>query len=452
MLWLTVVGAVNYSCTLTNEEVSTDPSHKLRFSADTVFFDTIFSEIPSITRRLRVYNDNNAAVSIATISLEDANSPYKLTINGRTGTAFDNTKLLARDSLLILLDVQISDRDLDLPYVIEEKLKFKTNGNSQEVSIFSWGQDVNYIRDSILTCNTTWTAGKPYVIFDNALVDTLCTLTIEPGTQIYSHLGSQLYVQGTLQAIGTADKPIIFSNDRFDGDYQTYPGQWGGITFLPGSTSNHLRFTSIRNAEIGIWLGTPDDDSTPDLVLENSVIENMSGSALLAFTSDLEMSNCLLDNSGDLLVGLLAGGNYSLHHNTMANYGFGVFKSQPTFYVSDQLALSDGSIIADPVSLQLNNCLVWGSSTEEIVFEDLSANEFLVDMSNNLLRTTDEFFKINNNILNQDPLFISPVDFEYQLNDGSPALKAGKDIGYSFDLLGQPRTIPPDIGAYEKQQ
>jgi hypothetical protein len=173
------------SCSLTNEEISTDPSFKLRFSADTVFFDTIFSEIPSITRRLRVYNDNSSAVSIASIALADQNTAYALTINGQRGTSFANTKLLAQDSLLILLEALISDRDSDLPYVIEDQLKFSTNGNNQEVFVFSWGQDANYIKDSVLVCNTTWTAGKPYVIFDNALVDSLCTLTIEPGTRVF---------------------------------------------------------------------------------------------------------------------------------------------------------------------------------------------------------------------------------------------------------------------------
>ena len=440
------------SCSLTNEDISTDPSFQLRFSADTVFFDTIFSEIPSITRRLRVYNDNNAAVSIASIALADPNSTYELTINGRQGKRFSNTKLLSNDSLLILVDALIEDRDNTLPYVIEDRLEFSTNGNNQEVSIFSWGQDVNYLRDSVLTCNTTWTAGKPYVIFNSALVDSLCTLTIEPGTRIYSHIGSQLFVKGTIQANGSREDRIIFSNDRFDGDYQTFPGQWGGLTFLPGSKNNFISFTDIRNADIGIWLGTPDEDAISDLILENTIIENMANSGLLAFTSDLEMNNCLVNNSGDVLLGLLAGGNYILNHNTIANYGFGVFKSQPAFYATDQLDLSDGSLIADDLNLIMNNCIIWGTTAEEIVLSNETANDFVVSTSNNLLRTTDDIFNGFDNILNEDPGFLDPAEFIYQLNEGSPAIKAGKDFGFLIDLPGNPRTDPPDIGAYEKQQ
>jgi len=439
------------SCSLTNEEISTDPDFKLRFSADTVFFDTIFSEIPSITKRLRVYNDNNSAISIAAINLNEEDTPYNLTLNGQQGTSFNNTKLLSNDSLLILIEAQLNDRDNDWPYVVEDKLIFSTNGNNQEVSIFSWGQDANYIKDSILTCNTTWTQGKPYVIYDNALVDSLCTLTIEPGTRIFSHNGSQIYVKGSLIAEGTSADRIIFNNDRFDEGYRDFPGQWGGITFLPGSKNNRIRYSDIRNAEYGIWLGTPDDDDIADLILENSILENMSGAALLAFTSDLEMTNCLLNNAGDVLIGLFAGGNYSLRHNTFANYGFGLFKSQPTMYLADQLVLSDGSLIAGATSLNLQNCIIWGPSSDEIIIEQLSGNEFNISMANNLLRTTDSFYSISNNIINLDPLFIDPALYNYQLDANSPAIDAGVNLGISLDLTGNPRVEPPDIGAYEKQ-
>ena len=279
------------ACSLTSEEVSTDPAYKLRFSTDTIFFDTIFSEIPSITKRLKVYNDHNAAVVIASIGLSNEAGPYELTLNGRKGTSFANTKLLANDSLLVLIDAYVTDRDNDLPYVVEDQLIFATNGNNQEVSIFSWGQDAFYLKDSVIACNTRWTAGKPYIIYDNVLVDSLCTLTLDPGTRVFSHLGSQIYVKGTVTAMGAADNPIILTNDRFDGDFQSYPGQWGGITFLPGSKNNLISYANIRNAEFGIWLGTPDDDDIPDLIIENSIIENMSNSALVAFTSDLEITS-----------------------------------------------------------------------------------------------------------------------------------------------------------------
>ena len=69
------------SCSLSTEEISTDPNHKLRFSTDTIFFDTVFTEIASVTKRLRVYNDHNNAVNIASIHLFEQDSDKKMQPN-----------------------------------------------------------------------------------------------------------------------------------------------------------------------------------------------------------------------------------------------------------------------------------------------------------------------------------------------------------------------------------
>jgi hypothetical protein len=452
LLWSTgVLLTTNIGCSLTAEEISTDPNLQLQFSSDTVFFDTVFSQIPTITKRLRVYNNNASAVSIASIDLADLNSPYVLTVNGVKGTSFQATRLLANDSLLILVDALLDDRNNDLPYIIEDRLVFNTNGNIQEIPVISWGQDAIFLRDSILTCNAVWTKGKPYVIYDNVLVDSLCTLTIEAGAQVFSHKDSHLFVQGTLNVLGTKEERVLITNDRFDGAYRNFPGQWQGITFLPGSANNTIQYANIRNAAIGIYLGTPDDNDDPDLVVENTVIENMSQSAIAAFTSDLEMNNCLLNNSGQILFAGLAGGNYSLTHNTFSNYGYGLFKSQPTFYVSNELELADGSFIQGPVNLTLNNNIIWGTSNDEIIFGDNSDEPFVLIMSHNLLRTTNDFFNGFDNIINQDPLFIDSEAFNYQLDEGSPAINTAIPLGFTIDLLGVPRMGTPDIGAYERQ-
>jgi hypothetical protein len=450
-LALFAILATGISCSLNSEEISTDPSHKLRFSADTIFFDTIFTEIPSVTKRLRVYNDQSTAVNVASIALADPNTPYVVTINGIRGTSFEATKILANDSILVLLEADIMARDSLSPYVVEDQLIFNTNGNQQEVSVFSWGQDANYLKDAILPCNTIWTAGKPYVIYDHVLVDSLCTLIIEPGARIFSHLGSNIYVKGSIKVNGDADDRVLFMNDRFDGDFGLIPGQWGGITFLEGSQGNEIRYADIRNAEVGIWLGTPDDNDFADLIIENSIIENTTGPSMIVFTSDLEMTNCLLNNSGQFAFAGLAGGNYVITHTTIANYAFGFFKTEPSFIVSDQIELSDGSLLQAPISLQLNNNIIWGPSSDEIELLNDGGMVFTLDMTNNLFKTTNSSYSGFSNILNEDPLFINPELFDYRLDTLSPAINAGTDLGIAIDLLGSARSTPPDIGAYEKQ-
>jgi hypothetical protein len=264
-------------------------------------------------------------------------------------------------------------------------------------------------------------------------------------------LASNIFVKGSIKVNGIADNRVLFTNDRFDGDYGLYPGQWGGILFLEGSKNNEIKYADIRNAEVGIWLGTPDADNLADLVLENSIIENMSESAVLAFTSDLEMTNCLLNNTGQFVFGALAGGNYLLQHNTIANYSFGFFKTQPSFVVTDKLELSDGSIIEEAIYVELNNNIIWGLSADEIEVHNDTGLAFNLMMTNNLLRTTNEQYVGFGNILNEDPLFIDPELFDYQLDSLSPAINKGASLGISLDLLDNARSVQPDIGAYEKQ-
>ncbi len=424
---------------------------QLRFSADTVYFDTLLTTISSITKRLRVYNDSEKAVTIGSIEITNSSDAFSIIVNGVEGNNFTNTDLLGGDSLLVLLKANLQEQNQNLPYVVEEALQFSTNGATQEIPVIAWGQDAHFLRDSILMCNTVWTAGKPYVIYDNMLVDSLCTLVIEPDTRIFSHIGSSIYIKGTIESEGNAQSPVLFMNDRFDNGFANAPGQWGGLVFLEGSKSNTMDFTHILNAQNGIWLGTPDNDDIPDLVMNNCIIENTSGSGILSFSSDLSLTNCLIHNCAEFNIAGLAGGNYEFKHNTFANFGFGFFRNQPILVFTNNLQLSDGSIIFDDLNANLENCIVWGNQNEELQFSDSGEKQFNVSFSNNLLRTKLQEFDTDNT-LNQDPLFIEPSEFNYRIDTLSPAINAGVDLGVLFDLDSLPRDTNPDLGAYEWRQ
>jgi len=426
-------------------------SLNLRFSTDTIFFDTLLSSVASVTKRLRVYNDESKAIIIANINITNTSNAFSITVNGIEGLGFEQTHLLAGDSLLILLKANLKEQNQDLPYVVEEQLSFSTNGGEQIIPVIAWGQDAHFLRDSIIMCNTVWQAGKPYVIYDNVLIDSLCSLTIQPGTKIYSHFGSTIFVKGTLNVQGSAHAPVLFTNDRFDSGFDTAPGQWGGIVFLEGSTSSHMNFAHIKNAKNGIWLGAPDTDTIPDLELTNSIIENISGSGILSFTSDLTLSNCLVNNCGEINVACLAGGNYTFVHNTFANFGFGFFRTQPIMVLTNNLQLSDGSVILDDLKANLENNIIWGDQMDELVLVNSNNNLFDVIFNKNLIRTSDTQFEATN-ILNQDPLFVEPSAFNYRIDSLSPAINRGNNLGFTIDLDSLKRDNIPDIGAYEWRQ
>ena len=63
----------------------------LEFSKDTVYLDTIFSNIVSSTYTLQVYNRSEEDISIPTGSLNKGdNSSYRLNVNGCAGRTYNN--------------------------------------------------------------------------------------------------------------------------------------------------------------------------------------------------------------------------------------------------------------------------------------------------------------------------------------------------------------------------
>ena len=62
-------------------QVSDDPSLRLAFSADTICFDTLFTEQGSATAQLVVYNPNKNALVVDKIWMEDGEA-FRANIDG----------------------------------------------------------------------------------------------------------------------------------------------------------------------------------------------------------------------------------------------------------------------------------------------------------------------------------------------------------------------------------
>ena len=463
-----LTGMILLACEPEQEKFTFDPSASLRFSSDSVTFDTVFTSIGSITKRLKVYNDSKNAVNISSVFLKEGNfSPFDIVVNGVSANAHEDIRLLGNDSLLILVDVLIDPKNEDLPFLVTDAIEFSTNGNLQTVPLVAYGQDAVFLNGEVLDCNTIWTASRPYVIYNSVLVDSLCKLTIEPGAKIYSHNASFIFVQGTIEAAGTPESPIIFSNDRFEENFINAPGQWGGIIMLEGSKDHIIDHARIRNAQVGIYLGTPDEDATPDLVLSNSIIENIGGGealpagdfqvlpgfGVIAFNSDLYAYNVLINNCEIQTIGNYAGGNYRYEHCTLANFSFNFFRQSPSVLFADNLILDDNSLLEFPLNVLLLNSIIWGNLSDELTISITNQDAAQIDIRDNLIRTLEYRDLLGDaNLINTDPFFVDPRVYNYQLDDGSPAIDQGADIGIPADLIGTPRDAEPDLGAYEKSE
>lgn len=498
LLVLSALTVLLPGCEPKEDIVTSDSSARLEFALDTVKFDTVFVSVGTVSKRLWVYNRNARAVRVAEISLQ--NRPgitYSLLVNGQPTLAARDVEIRGKDSLLVLVRATIDPTPTDLkPFLVVDDLKFRTNGNEQVVKVLSYGQNAYFHNQEEIRRNTVWKADKPHVIFDYAFVDSLVTLTIEPGARIYSHAGAALLVGGTLRCnadfrptgeLKPTDRNFVrFQADRREEFYQEIPGQWAGIWFLSSSRDNVVRFTEIRNSAFGLLVLNPKAlRPFPAVTVENSVIQNISsakqqftnagvsvgldGAALLAFSGNFVARNVLMANCEQSAVTEFLGSNVQLDYCTIANYTTQANRQTPSVLLAAALRINGQLQTAAP-RLTVRNSIVWGSMREgeELEFVDGEQYAGNISISNSVLKTKkyDNIGVLgqrkNGNILNpvEGPAYLfrsTPFRFrgkmlDYQLDTLSAASNKAVPLpGLSTDLLNRPRNpTTPDIGAYER--
>jgi hypothetical protein len=116
---------------------------QLSFSKDSVYLDTVFTNIGSSTYNLKIYNNSNNNILIPSISLENGeDSYYRLNVDGmyggqsNSGKYFENVELLAKDSLFIFIETTIDITNLtneSNQFLYNDQINFETGFNSQKV-------------------------------------------------------------------------------------------------------------------------------------------------------------------------------------------------------------------------------------------------------------------------------------------------------------------------------
>jgi hypothetical protein len=449
------------------EEFTNDPSVRLSFSADTVLFDTVFSPLDSqrlrplsVTKQLRVTNTNKNAVKVNIRLAGMAGTTYRLNIDGVPANAVYGKEILGKDSLIIFIQCYIDTTQNDTavnPFIKTDEIVFETNGNKQSVVLTAWGQNANYLNNTVLNCNAgnlRWSPGKPIVIYDSILVPEGCTLTIDAGTRIHSYNKSCLLVAGTLIVNGTYENPVVFEGTRIDGDYKDLSNQWIGIRFLPRSKDNIIQYAIIRNGFVGIEVDSQPVTANPNLRLRNCKINNMAAVGVVGYSSQIEAINNEITNCGQFGFFGAIGGNYTLIHNTIASINSSFNRQNPLVVFDNSPFLnSDRQIVARYLlTFTLVNNIVWGGLDEELLINNnpdgLPPGNIAIQ--NNLLRTKQTGLTSSGNIVNRDPLFENVAKLNYKLKATSPAKARGINAGVSSDLGNNPRAVTaPSIGCWE---
>ncbi len=444
---------------------------QLQFSTDTITFDTIFTTLGSTTQYFTVHNPYEESVLISRIRLAGGDlSNFRLNINGEVGNEMYEIEVPPKDSIYIFVEVTIDPTGQNLPMVVQDSIELTTNANVQNINLIAYGQDFKLIKGERLE-TTTWTAEKPYLVYDYVYVDSTSVLTIEAGTKIFFHKGAGLYVKGTIEANGSFQEPITFLPDRLEDAYKNIPDQWNGIVLYSGSQNNIFNFVTIKNANIGLQVGTIEDEGFASVRFTNSRIENMAYAGLFALKSKVYAFNALIANCGFYTVALLVGGEYEFYHSTIANY-WGNYsntaRSTSSVVISNVLVVSgeDGSKVSltgDLEKATFGNSIVYGNISKEIELGNNDENTFNYMFDHCIIQIPDTVNTSDKDHYlevwkgkDYDPLFIDPYEeYNYELDTLSPAKDIGSfDIAKQFplDILYKDRTADAgaDLGAFER--
>ena len=459
------------SCT-SEETFPTGAGDRLQFSVDTLRMDTIISGQTSIVRSFSIYNNNSDGFSITAVNIQDNQSDsFHVNVDGTAitgGNLATSIDCRSKDSLQVFVSITPPAADRDDKVLHEARLLFTlANGVTQSVVLSAYSQDVITLRNHVVQTDETLSAQRPYLVVDSLTVASGATLTLQAGVRLLFQSNALLHVDGTLVANGTREKPVQLRGDRMDFMFVNQPydrvsGQWQGVVLGAGSFDNNLNYTDIHSGSYGIRC-EPSNTDRSKLILQNSVLHNVTGHCLQATACKLYVGNSQISNAGGHCVSL-AGGDAQFVHCTIAQfYPFSGLRAEALYYTN-----VSGGNPCPLLNALFQNCIITGYSDDEVsgVKSSKAGIAFNYGFYNCLLNTaevsddqvlnnawdTDKKTKREDNFpaFNMDYLLFDfrPVAASRAVGLGDPSVTAGT---YAADRNGIVRLTDgkSDAGCYE---
>ncbi len=477
LLFGTLISFLMFSCKKDNQ-INTDPSVTLMLSTESILFDTVFSTVGSTTKMFYIKNPSADKIKVSSIRLaEGTASSFSMNVDGVPGNSISDVEIAGHDSIFIFVKVTVDPQNSNSPMVIRDSILFDINSNQQHVKLTAWGQDAHYIvADHVFSGslkykivagfneNITWANDKPYLIYGYAVIDSKGQLNIDQGCRLhfFNKSGMWVYRDGSLHVNGSNDEPVTFQGSRLEQAYSELPGQWDRILINEGSKDNVINYAIIKNGFIGIQTETDSAVMGNRLILNNTIVRNMTGFGLLSRYYRIIAGNSVFANCGAYAVTLTTGGKYDFRHCTIGNYWNYSARQTPSLVVSNYYNdLAAGVQYAgDLDSAYFGNCIIYGLNSEELLLDSVSGAQYNYKFENCLLKTETNIntLRFVNCEKNEDPKFRDKSANDYRLTTGSGAIDKGNlNIIYSAvlnllnDLKGDSRLAnpPPDQGAYD---
>ena len=423
----------------------------LEFSVDTVLFDTVFTTLGSTTQQFKIYNKEKKIVNIEEIELVGGtNSPFRINIDGISGYLHKNIEMPAKDSLFAFVEVTLNVNGQNLPMIIEDSVRFRTNGKDQYIKLAVWGQDAYFYNNEYV--EGTWTNDKPHIIYNKAVVNVGKTLTIQQNAKIFLHKNSMLIVdKSTLNVLGTKGNEVVFQGDRLEQFYKDVAGQYYGIYFQESEPSI-INYAIIKNGTAGVHATGKNASNTTNVTITNTkLINNSSYGVFLFDRSKVKIENSIIAKSGAHGLFVLQGGTYDINHSHLLGYG----KDNQSSVIGIK-NYYDG--VASGVYGNITNSVIYGDQRFEVAFDTVNPNNDPTFIDVNFKRcliklenqSTDPMYQ-DGIIWNSNPQFTNVSEEKFKPSTSSPLNNAGNAAYYlPLDIEGNSRNAStPDIGAYE---
>lgn len=442
-----------------SDDFNTSSSVRLRFSTDTVAFDTVFTDLGTPTARLKVFNPDKKAISISSIAFRNAESAFSMNVDGVSGTTFHDVEIRGGDSIFIFIECYIPESQQREPFLIEDKLMFNTNGTEQSVVVEAYGQNVTRLRNVEVTQDMTMTADLPYVVFDSLTVRPGATLRIEPGAKLLFHDKASLVVEGKLEVLGAPGKLIDMRGDRLDNvlpdvGYDIMAGQWKGVRIAADSFDNRIEYCNMRSTVEGLRIDSTADLTRTKLTLVNSWLHNSQSTVIDSKYAKVDAYGCIFSEAAEAVV-RLTGGEHRFSQCTLANYYLFAISSEPIlslYHVMPEELIHVDS--PNPLMrASFENSIIYGMNSD-INIGDLTGSEVYLRYVLMKAAGSDDANFIHC-LWDTDPMFETIREdyvFNYRLKPDSPAIGAGDPSLVPEqsleDIDGVRRLTPPALGAY----